>query len=215
MKPVAVIIPTYNAGPYLRDAIFSVIIQPEVGEVIVVDDGSTDDSVPFALQAIPGLRVVTIAHGGQGAAIKAGVLASSAPLLGFLDADDLACFDRFMFQTSAIMRGARAVTGHAQEFRTLPGFMKPRRAMLFSALTIEREAFLEVGFPDPSLRMGMTLEWFSRAIEKGIAPEVLPETVYFRRLHDKNYGIVHKDERGEYHAALKLILDRKRAAQVP
>lgn len=86
---VSILINNYNYGRFLSDALDSALAQgyPEV-EVVVVDDGSTDDSrsllEPYAA------RVVTVLqeNGGQGSAFNAGFRASRGSIICFLDADD-------------------------------------------------------------------------------------------------------------------------------
>jgi glycosyltransferase involved in cell wall biosynthesis len=86
---VSIIIPNYNYGRYLRIAIDSALAQTYAPvEVIVVDDGSTDDS--RALIEAYGERIKPIfkANGGHGSALNAGYAASSGNIVIFLDADD-------------------------------------------------------------------------------------------------------------------------------
>jgi glycosyltransferase involved in cell wall biosynthesis len=85
--PVDVIVPTYNGAAYLRESLGSIAAQTcGVGEVIVVDDGSTDDSAALARSL--GARVVSQRNAGVGAARNAGIRASRAPFVALLDADD-------------------------------------------------------------------------------------------------------------------------------
>ncbi|MFZ0678376.1 glycosyltransferase family 2 protein [Candidatus Binatus sp.] len=87
--PVSIVINNYNYGRYLRAAIDSALAQtyPEV-EVIVVDDGSTDDSreiiVSYGKRIIPVIK----SNGGQGSALNAGFEMSRGEIVMFLDADD-------------------------------------------------------------------------------------------------------------------------------
>ena len=87
---VSVIIPNYNHARYVADAIRSVLSQTyRCYEIIVVDDGSTDDS--RAVVARFGDRVTYIyqPNAGLSAARNTGIRASSGSLIGVLDADDL------------------------------------------------------------------------------------------------------------------------------
>ncbi len=91
---VAVIIVNFNYGAYLAAAVDSVFAQTYDGvECILLDNGSTDDSpvVIDALQArYPRMRVVRRPdNGGQSLASVEGFLATSAPYVTFLDADDV------------------------------------------------------------------------------------------------------------------------------
>ena len=96
---VSFLINNYNYGRFLGDAITSVLNQEiEDGdvsyEVIVVDDGSTDDS--SAVMAQFGDRITSILkpNGGQASAFNAGVAASSGEWICFLDSDDVARSDK-------------------------------------------------------------------------------------------------------------------------
>lgn len=86
---VSVLISNYNYDRYLQQAIDSALSQTYMNlEIIVVDDGSTDDSRQIITSY--GDRVMPIfkANGGQASAINAGFAASRGALICLLDADD-------------------------------------------------------------------------------------------------------------------------------
>jgi cellulose synthase/poly-beta-1,6-N-acetylglucosamine synthase-like glycosyltransferase len=87
---VSVIIPVFNKAAYITRALDSIANQTfEDFEVIVVDDGSTDDSRARACaHADSRIQVVGQANAGPGAARNRGIAEASGELLGFLDADD-------------------------------------------------------------------------------------------------------------------------------
>jgi glycosyltransferase involved in cell wall biosynthesis len=87
---VSVIIPAYNYGRFLATAISSVLTQeyPHF-ELIVVDDGSTDDTAQIVQQFTDSrLRYVHKQNAGLSAARNTGIAAARFPLVAFLDADD-------------------------------------------------------------------------------------------------------------------------------
>jgi glycosyltransferase involved in cell wall biosynthesis len=87
---VSVIIPSYNRAQYIGQAVASALNQgPVVGEVIVVDDGSTDDTLSV-LSGIkdPRLRVFTQPQSGPAAARNAGLIQARGRWIQFLDSDD-------------------------------------------------------------------------------------------------------------------------------
>ena len=95
---VSVVIPAYNVEDCLERAVHSVLAQTRpCQEIIVVDDGSTDDTARLAAEFV-GVRVVRQAHAGAAAARNAGVRASSCDLVAFLDADDEWLEDKLMRQ---------------------------------------------------------------------------------------------------------------------
>ena len=90
--PFSVIIPLYNKAPYVAKAIGSVLSQTFTDyELIVVDDGSKDDSAEIAAKAIEGkanCRMIRQENAGVSVARNNGVAASQGECLCFLDADD-------------------------------------------------------------------------------------------------------------------------------
>jgi len=90
-KPlVSVIIPVWNAGPYIAETVESVLGQTHRRwELIVADDGSTDDTVERLVPYQDSLRLIRKRHGGAAAARNAGLDAARGDYVAFLDADDL------------------------------------------------------------------------------------------------------------------------------
>lgn len=91
MPRVSVIVPAYNAEPYIEETLASVVAQTfDDWEVVVADDGSTDRTAELAVAADPRVRVVATAGGlGPAGARNAAIGNASGELIAFLDADDL------------------------------------------------------------------------------------------------------------------------------
>lgn len=114
---VSIVMPVRNAAATLPMALGSLLRQSwEALEVIVVDDGSTDDGAAIARTADDGrVRVLTNdGPPGPSGARNAGVAAARGDFIGFHDADDWAHPDRIARQVDAIgsSRGAAAVAKH-------------------------------------------------------------------------------------------------------
>ena len=86
---VSVIIPAFNAGWCVRKAIDSVLAQDYAdSEVIVVNDGSTDDTAAVLASYGSAIRLIDQPNGGMSNARNAGIRAARGEFLAFLDSDD-------------------------------------------------------------------------------------------------------------------------------
>lgn len=123
---VSVLIANYNYGRFLRDAVGSALAQayPRV-EIVVVDDGSTDDS--REILAGYGKRIVTVlkANGGHASAINAGVARCQGELVALLDSDDVFLPGKIERVVRAYRRSPRAVLIH-HRLRTIDALGAPR-----------------------------------------------------------------------------------------
>jgi glycosyltransferase involved in cell wall biosynthesis len=87
---ISVIIPCFNAQATIGETIASVLKQSERGsEILVVDDGSSDNSLAIARGFGPGVRVVTGPNRGVSAARNRGIAETGGEWIIFLDADDV------------------------------------------------------------------------------------------------------------------------------
>ncbi|HEV2169767.1 MAG TPA: glycosyltransferase family 2 protein [Candidatus Binatus sp.] len=91
---VSIVINNYNYARYLPECLDSALHQTyRPVEVVVVDDGSTDDSQDLILSYGNRVKAIFKNNGGQGSAINAGFAASSGAIVIFLDADDILSLD--------------------------------------------------------------------------------------------------------------------------
>jgi len=99
----SIIIPSYNHGRHIERSIGSALSQTLKGfEVIVVDDGSTDDTPARAGQFGNRIRYIRQANGGLGSARNTGIKASRGSYLQFLDADDYIAPAKLELQVAAM-----------------------------------------------------------------------------------------------------------------
>lgn len=109
MQPlVSILIPAYNCQQWLPDTLRSALAQTWPNkEIIIVDDGSTDDTLAVARKlATPTVTVITQKNQGAAAARNRAFAASRGDYIQWLDADDLLAPDKIARQMAAIAQGA-------------------------------------------------------------------------------------------------------------
>jgi len=222
---VSVMIGAYNAAPYLGEAIESALGQDyEPIELIVVDDGSTDETGDVA-RSFAQAKVIRQQNGGNGAARNRAVENASGELYAFLDADDRFTPGKLSLQKAALDAdpGLDMVFGHVREFFS-PELDEETRASLRppaaepmpwtapNLMLVRRESFERVGPFTTAVRVGVTVDWFARAQEAGLRHSILPEVVLERRLHTQNNGLRESASRSQYLEVIRQAMERRRAA---
>jgi glycosyltransferase involved in cell wall biosynthesis len=222
---LSVVIPCYNAARFLAAALDSVVEQGVSDlEIIVIDDGSSDDSAAIARSHRGPVTCVSQPNAGISPARNAGVRLARGEFLAFLDADDVwtegslaarfAVFDNYP--------STECVFGALQQFLE-PGIdpllaarlefdESPAAARFAGTMLIRRESFLRAGAFDVSLRVGEMMEWLSRAEAAGVVVRSTPEVVMRRRIHGANTMLTQRPSQADYLRALKSAMDRRRAA---
>jgi glycosyltransferase involved in cell wall biosynthesis len=182
---VSVVIPTYNRARTLGRAIRSVLRQSLAElELIVVDDGSTDDTpAVLATFSDPRLRLIRRSNGGAAAARNSGVAAATGEFIAFQDSDDEWLLDKLERQVAAL-RGADPAIGlalcglvrwdglephyvpnpanHAARQPDIRPAILRQNYALTSGWVVRRRHFLEVGAFDETLPPLEDWEWLIR-----------------------------------------------------
>lgn len=202
MPLVSVIIPTHNRAILLREAIESVLATRRADielEVIISDDGSTDDTLR-ATQAYP-VRYLRAAHpGGAAAARNAGIAAATGEYVAFLDDDDLWAPGNLVpqLQTFAehpeygavfgrmILTDERRVpmSGASQRYRTRDDSVFERMLTQFpqiGAIVVRTDVARAVGPFDSSLANGEDWDWMLRIARTYPCGQVCEPAVLFRK----------------------------------
>jgi len=140
---VSVVIPTHDRGRVVVEAIESALAQTHPPlEVIVVDDGSTDDTAERVGRLRDArVRYLRRSHAGVSAARNAGIAVATGDLVAFLDSDDLWKPDKVEAEIAALARypSAGGVFSDLEKVdgaTFVPSFM--RRTRVFSRLLAER-----------------------------------------------------------------------------
>ena len=220
---VSVIIPVYNGGRYLRAALESVFAQTyRPFEVIVVDDGSVDDSGDIA-QSLPGVRYMRQANQGVAAARNHGIESARGEFLAFLDQDDLWTPEKLKLQIEYLLSNPDlGYTLTHQQFFLEPGATLPawfRKELLstvhtgwvLGTLVVRRRTFEQVGNFATGYAAANDSDWFFRAKAAGIPMAVVPELLLLKRIHDSNESGRAKEILSELLKVVKSSLDRQRS----
>lgn len=177
---VSIIISTYNRAGLLVDAVNSVLKQsyPQV-EVIVVDDGSTDETPVAAAQFGSHIRYIRQENAGVSVARNRGIAESKGAFIGFLDDDDVFFEDKLSRQMELLLRNPAAPAAHCNFYHMSPdgalllqnGILPARdtfRNLLLanfiwmSGPLIRREALLTNGLFAPELSLAADLDMWLR-----------------------------------------------------
>ncbi len=206
MSRVSVVIPARNAGRFLGEALDSVFAQGlDAPEVVVVDDGSTDDTARVARSYGRGVQVLDQPRSGSGRARNRGLEATSGDLVAFLDADDIWVPEKSRLQLTVLERDPRLAMVFSdmisfqdgrpedrtffeeREFdgRCTPSSIFLRDIVSTPTVILRRSCLDSVGRFDESLAIGQDTDlWLRIALAFPFAVVSLP--LVKRRLHGAN-----------------------------
>jgi glycosyltransferase involved in cell wall biosynthesis len=219
---VSVILPVCNGERYLDEAIESILTQDyRPIEVIVVNDGSTDNTEIIAKLYDNDIIYVLQKNSGPAAARNKGLGIASGGIIGFLDFDDLWSKDKLSLQLALLADdpSVEIVLGLTQPMKLQEGeedkskfdkWYDPFCALLLGAAVIRKSVFDKIGFFDETLRYGEDTDWFMRIREKGISMTIMQEVTLFYRRHESNMTLDSAAKNKYFIRALKKSLDRRR-----
>ena len=201
---VAIVTPSYNTGPHLRAAIDSVLGQDYPGiDYLVLDGGSTDESVDVLKSFGAGLRWVSERDRGQSDAITRGFAQTRGEVLGWLNSDDTYAAGAVRAAAEFLARheDVAMVYGDADFIDASGNFIgpcahvepvfSPRRLLHYSDFIVQpaaffrRGAFEAVGGLDPSLNWAMDYDLWLKFAARGYKVAYLPRVLaHYRWLGD-------------------------------
>lgn len=216
---ISIIVPVYNGEKYIGEALKSIRRSAVQPEIIVVDDGSTDDSINIA-STFSATIVRHETNRGAPAARNTGIKASSGSFITFLDCDDLLRSEsiarRLAFLTEhpkemvvmgvvddAIDSDGRLL-GRLKEALSLPSNSEIPELLTFpfyqakkqlgtmistGAFLYRRELFEHIGTFDESLPGAYDLEFLLRILQRS-SVTILPHSCFDYRIHDANSSFV-------------------------
>ncbi len=199
--PISIITPSFNQGRFVERTIESVLGQDVPGlEYVVMDGGSTDQTVQILRRYHGRLRWTSGRDGGHSDAINKGIAATSGEIVGWLNSDDiyfpgaLQCVVAYFAEHPE----AQVVYGDAQhidaddrfieQYPTEPWDFERFKEICFisqPATFLRRQVVLDNGPLDTSLRYCMDYEYWFRLAGRGVRFTYLPRLLAATRLHDE------------------------------
>jgi glycosyltransferase involved in cell wall biosynthesis len=228
---VTCIVPVFNGERFIAEALESILAQDyRPIEIVVVDDGSTDNTPDVVRGFGDRVRYFRQSNSGAPTARNCGLLLGRGEFLAFLDADDLwhreklsrqmarfearpeldLCITHLQrFWVAQLQTEQQRFEGHRFAER-LPGYVT-------QTLLARHRLFDTVGPFDTSRRVGDPMDWFLRAAEQGAVMELLPDLLVYQRMHENNLSVETGTRRmkpimqDSILHVIKASLDRRRA----
>ena len=221
-KPlISVIIATYNSGPYLREAIESILRQSVSDlELLVIDDGSTDGTRDLVAQVSDTrLSYYWQANTGQTSAKNQGISKARGEFIGFCDGDDYWYANKLELQlplfaqspvVGVVYSAADAIDQHGNPLdKTLSalyrGVVTPqlfmRNFVPFGTALVRRECIERIGAFDSSLMMGIDWDLWLR-VSAHYQFDFVAQATYAYRIWS---GQMSKNWRGRYSSAFRIM----------
>lgn len=227
-KPVVtVVVPSFNQGRFLDEALQSIAAQKVPTEIFVMDGGSTDNSLAIIQKwesKLAGWR--SHKDDGQAAAINEGIAKGTAPYVCWLNSDDLFLEGGLDILVREMERHAQwpAAYGKALHLddatgRRSPAWVEPfsvRRLAIRCTITqpaslIRRSAWTAVGGLDRNLKMALDYDLWWRLYRHGGPLGYVDQEVAINRNHDETKTRIHR--RLHYKEAMETV--RRHHGHVP
>jgi len=214
---VTIIMPAWNRARYIREALDSLLEDTwSPKEIIVVDDGSTDETAAI-VNSFPQVRYIYQEHQGVSVARNTALENATGEYVTFLDSDDIWVPGRIAFsinffednpeldyilakQELFLEKGCVVPEG----FRP-SRFGNPEQSEGTPVLMARRACFDRIGKFNPLFRKCEDLEWVARASDEGLKMARIPLVAVKVRIHDRNTTYLDKTDHNSL--VFKIIRD--------
>ncbi|UCD29376.1 MAG: glycosyltransferase family 2 protein [Planctomycetota bacterium] len=219
---VSVIMPVYNGADFLAEAIHNIQQQGyRPIEIIIVDDGSVDETATIVAQFKEDIRYVYQSNQGPAAARNTGINLATGEYIAFLDVDDLWAQNRLSTQIDFLTThpGVDIVQGLIQDLQlvrtahntlTFAAVSEPYYSVNIGSAIYRRQVYDKVGLFDETLRYNEDTDWFIRAWDNNVTKTQLDEVALLYRKHDGNMTNENNSKRSGFVWLLKKRLDQQR-----
>lgn len=219
---VSIIMPAYNAGKYILEALDSAFNQSYSKiEIIVVNDGSTDNTSEILDKIKNKLTLIDSAHLGAAHARNLGIEKANGELIAFLDADDTIEVDKIRLQVAEFTSDSTLdlcyTMFHNFICPTASEELKKSRSQdegsikgcVCGTTMVKKSSFEKVGYFDTQLKVGEFIKWYSKAMDLGFKIKLIEKDLYYRRSHDNNSSLINRSSFSELTKLLKSRIDNK------
>jgi glycosyltransferase involved in cell wall biosynthesis len=220
---VSAIVNVYNGDRFLEDALKSIKSQTFSSiDLIVVDDGSTDNSAAIA-QKLEGIQVIQHKQNmGAPTARNTGIKAANTEFIAFLDADDIWLPSKTEKQVEFLQSNPQIGfcftleefiyddPNNVASWYKRDIFQLEHPAFWASSYMARKEVFDQIGLFDTTLINADITEWMMRAKDQHIHYQVIEEVLLHRRIHDSNLSSNLTIEKQELLASLRSSILRQR-----
>ena len=214
---ISVIIPVYNRPAMIAAALHSVLEQSlKPDEILVVDDGSTDETAARVDAFSPRVRRIHQTNQGVAAARNHGLREAAGDLMVFLDSDDLLASDALAILSEALADDPICdlvygcmVLFRDEETTGVEGTGTP--VFLPGTFLCRSRVFQQLGGLNLQLGAGEWIDWYSRAQAAGVVMKPVMDVILHRRIHPGNMTRQRASSAPHYANMLALHLKRRRA----
>lgn len=226
MEKISVIIPAYNAGRFLPQAIDSIHKQThKPHEIIVVDDGSDDNTETVVKNITGNIHYHFQENTGVASARNQGLELATGDLITFIDADDIWVKNKIEIQLNLLKNTPQVdiVIGFLRrvamnEYNSTNKIYEDQKSGVFAlqlgSALIRKGVFQKVGNFDEKMKMSEDLDWFLRVKESKIDVFIHDDVVQYYRQHENNITRDHITTKHSMLKAFKKSLDRRRKAGI-
>jgi len=211
LKELSVVIPMHNGMRFIDRAINSIISVSKEIEIIVVENGSSDESFDHVSRMFPDIKIISLEVASKSVARNMGVELATRQIVTFLDQDDELLKSRVKMDHLLDALNAHVVIGtqvfNPDEFLFMPDYLQNSRNKHLPnyhpiSMLIERNIFLKEGLFDPSFDHAEDMEILTRLQRQGVPVKYIAEGFVLRHFHESNES--HKVAQAE-HAMFRML----------
>ncbi len=195
---VSVIIPVWNGARFLPEALASIQVQNYTPlEILVIDDGSTDETAQIATRSEYNIRYLAFPHRGLVPTRLAGITAARGEFIAFLDVDDLWSATKLQTQLALLRENPNLmiVNGYTQLMRLVhanaetmrfENWGEPVLAPSFGSALFRLPILEQLDLLNGAQNPRHDLDWFMPARERAVPMLIHSDVVQYYRRHSNN-----------------------------